>query len=322
MDAVFEQPVETDKYWADDKQRTAEVLQADTLWMEARPGGQQADCTAQDRTCAEGKVSDKHWAEGRHPERQWTVDRHTQRQIDRKIEKQWVGGRKIDRSWSENRSADVQLDSQWTASRRTERQMLQLAQRPSPPYPAERAPSPSLEAEPPKGTEGGAGPDRHQPDSQGDRQMFPEAAGGLTDGWRGSAGGRAALSASKPDPPPQASKQHLPKPRHQRHHPESSDSLAGVFGRRTLPQRRALRGVFRAEQQLRVLLFFSNLSFQSGKQTRRRPQPRRRNGETPRDSLHPSQKRWWHSSPCQRAASSTDSLCLPASPFSQRPPRL
>lgn len=240
MDAVFEQPVETDKYWADDKQRTAEVLQADTLWMEARPGDQQtdrqhSDSTTQERTCAEAKVSDrqtdKYWTESRHPERQWTVDRHTQRQIDRKIEKQWVGGRKIDRSWSENRATDMQLDSQWSASRKPERQaqMLQLAQRPSPPYPSERTPSPSLETDPLKGTEG-AGPDWHQQDSQGEKQ-FSEAGVGFTEGWRGSGGGRATLSVSKPDPPPQASKQHLPKPR-QHHQPESSESLAGVFGRK------------------------------------------------------------------------------------------
>lgn len=241
MDAVFEQPVETDKYWADDKQRTAEVLQADTLWMEARPGDQQgdrqlSDGTTQERTCAEAKVSDrqtdKYWAESRHPERQWTVDRHTQRQIDRKIEKQWVGGRKIERSWSENRSADTQLDNQWTASRKPERQaqVLQLAQRPSPPYPSERMPSPNLETDPAKGTQGAA-PDWHQADPQGERQMFSEAGVGFPEGWRGSGGGRAAPSASKPEPPPQASKQHLPKPR-QRHPPESCQSLAGVLGRR------------------------------------------------------------------------------------------
>lgn len=236
MDAVFEQPVETDKYWADDKQRTAEVLQAETLWMEARAGDQQSDrqhsdSTTQERTCAEAKVSDrqtdKSWTESRHPERQWTVDRHTQRQIDRKIEKQWVGGRKIDRSWSENRSADMQPDSQWSASRKPERQaqMLQLARKPSPPYPSERTPSPTLETDPLKGTEG-AGLDWHQLDSQAERQMFSEAGVGFTEGWSGS-----ALSASKPDPPPQASKQHLPKPR-QRHQPESSESLAGVSGRK------------------------------------------------------------------------------------------
>lgn len=241
MDAVFEQPVETDKYWADDKQRTAEVLQADTLWMEARPGdkqtdGQHLDCTAQERACAEAKVSDRHpdkyWTESRHLERQWTVDRHTQRQIDRKIEKQWVGGRKIDRSWSENRSADMQLDNQWSASRRPERQMLQLAQRPSPPYPSERTPSPSWETDPLTDLEA-AGPDWHQPDSQGERQMFPEAGVGFTEGWRGSGGGRAP----KPDPPPQASKQHIPKPR-QWHQPESFDSLAGVFGEKMLSWQR------------------------------------------------------------------------------------
>lgn len=253
MDAVFEQPVETDKYWADDKQRTAEVLQADTLWMEGRPGDQQTDrqhpdCTAQERTCAEAKVSDrptdKYWTESRLLERQWTVDRHTQRQIDRKIEKQWVGGRKIDRSWSENRSADLQMDNQWSASRRPERQaqMLQLARRPSPPYPSE-TPSPSRETDPLKDTEA-AGPDWLQPDSQ----VFSEAGVAFTEGWRGSGGGRA----SKPDPPSQASKQHIPKPR-QRHQPESAESLAGVFvfGGKMLPRQRIVKRDL-AEPQLRA----------------------------------------------------------------------
>lgn len=227
MDAVFEQPVETDKYWADDKQRTAEVLQADTLWMEARAGDRQrSDGTM----CAEAKVSDrqtdKYWTESRHPERQWTVDRHTQRQIDRKIEKQWVGGRKIDRSWSENRSADTPLDHQWSASRKPERQgqMLQLSQRPSPSCPSERMPSPGLETEPLKGPEGAA-PDWPPADSQVERQMLWEAAVGFSEGWRGF------LSTSKPDPPPPASKQHLPKPR-QRRQPESSEASAGVFRRK------------------------------------------------------------------------------------------
>ncbi|CAG10944.1 unnamed protein product, partial [Tetraodon nigroviridis] len=183
MDAVFEQPVETDKYWADDKQRTAEVLQADTLWMEGRPGDQQTDrqhpdCTAQERTCAEAK-----------------------------------------------------MDNQWSASRRPERQaqMLQLARRPSPPYPSE-TPSPSRETDPLKDTEA-AGPDWLQPDSQ----VFSEAGVAFTEGWRGSGGGRA----SKPDPPSQASKQHIPKPR-QRHQPESAESLAAcarITGQGRKPRR-------------------------------------------------------------------------------------
>lgn len=234
MDAAFEQPVEADKYWADDKQRTAEVLQADTLWGDQQTDRQHFDSKMQDRTFGEVKTGDRqvdrYWTESRHLERQWTVDRHTQRQIDRKIERQWVGGRKIDRSWSENRPADMQLDNQWTASRKPERQaqMLHLAQRPSPPYPSERTPSPKPETDPLKGSEG-AGPDWNQPDSQGERQLCPDAGAGFTEGWR-SSGGRAALSASKPDPPPQASRPHLPKPR-QRHQQESSDMFAGAFGR-------------------------------------------------------------------------------------------
>lgn len=241
MDAVFEQPLEADKYWADDKQRTAEVLQADTLWSNQQRDRQHFDGKTQERTFGEAKTSDRQtdraWTESRHPERhadrQWTVDRHTQRQIDRKIERQWMGGRKIDRSWSENRPADMQLDNQWSVSRKPERQaqMLHLAQRPSPPYPSERTPSPKLETDPLKGTEG-AGPDWHQPDSQGERQPCSDTGVGFTEGWRGSAGGRAALSLSKPDLPPQACKQHLPKLRHW-HQPESSDVLTGAFRRKS-----------------------------------------------------------------------------------------
>ncbi|TMS19908.1 Capping protein, Arp2/3 and myosin-I linker protein 3, partial [Larimichthys crocea] len=43
MDAVFEQPGETDRYWVDDKQRPTEVLQADRQqWMDARQSDQHA----------------------------------------------------------------------------------------------------------------------------------------------------------------------------------------------------------------------------------------------------------------------------------------
>ncbi|XP_022607125.1 capping protein, Arp2/3 and myosin-I linker protein 3-like [Seriola dumerili] len=245
-DAVFDQPVQTDRYWADDKQRTSEVLQADKQWMEARQSDQQFDDRLQERTTdprTADRQTDSYWTESRHPDRhvdrQWTVDRHTQRQIDRKIERQWMGGRQIDRSWSENRHADVQVDSQWTESRHPGKKMdrqvpaLHLAQRPLPPYPAERTPSPKQEADPLKSSEA----DWHQQDAQGDRLMSPDAGGGFTEGWRGSAagggggggggGGRAAPSASKPDPPPQSSKPNLSKLR-QRHRLESSDALPGT----------------------------------------------------------------------------------------------
>ncbi|XP_042338758.1 capping protein, Arp2/3 and myosin-I linker protein 3-like [Plectropomus leopardus] len=252
VDAVFEHPEETDKYWVDDKQRPTEVLQVDKSWMETRSGDQHAEKHAerqrfesrlQERTFGEPRTadrqSDRYWTESRHPERlvdrQWTVDRHTQRQIDRKIERQWMGGRQIDRSWSENRPTDTQVDNQWTesrqASRKTERQVqaLHLAQRPLPPYPSDRTPSPKQETDPLKSAEASA-TDWHPQDTQGDRQMCPEAGGGFTDGgWRSSSGGggRAAPCASKPDPPPQSSKPNLSKLR-QRHRLESADALPGA----------------------------------------------------------------------------------------------
>ncbi|XP_039985226.1 capping protein, Arp2/3 and myosin-I linker protein 3-like isoform X2 [Xiphias gladius] len=247
-DTVFDQPVETDKYWADDKQRTTEVLQADKHWMEARQNDQHLerqrfDGRLQERTFGEPRTTDRqtdrHWTESRHPDRhmdrQWTVDRHTQRQIDRKIERQWLGGRQIDKSWSENRPTDIQLDSQWTESRhpgrKTDRQVqaLHLAQRPLPPYPSDRTPSPKHETDPLKSTEAAA-TDLHQQDTQGDRHVCPDTGGGFTEGWKsstgegGGVGGRTAPSACKPDPPPQSSKPYLSRLR-QRHQLESSDAL-------------------------------------------------------------------------------------------------
>ncbi|KAM9849366.1 capping protein, Arp2/3 and myosin-I linker protein 3-like [Aulostomus maculatus] len=242
-DAVFEQPVETDKYWADDKQRTTDVLEADKHWMEGRESDQQTverqrlDDRLQDRTFGElrttDRPTDRHWSESR----QWTVDRHTQRQIDRKIERQWMGGRQIDRSWSENRQSDIQVDPQWAESRhpgrKTDRQVqaLHLAQRPLPPYPSNRTPSPKQEAEPLKTPEAAATDWHPTQDTQGDRHTSPDAGGGFTEGWRsscagrgGAPAGRAASCISKPDPPPQSSKPTLSKLR-QRHRLESSDTL-------------------------------------------------------------------------------------------------
>ena len=250
MDAVFEQPGETDKYWMDDKQRTTEVLQVDKAWIEARQGDQHTEKHVErqrfeNRTFAEPRTTDRqtdrYWTESRsqdrHAERQWTVDRHTQRQIDRKIERQWMGGRQIDRSWSEHRPADMQVDNQWTESRHASRkgdrqvQALHLAQRPLPPYPSDRTPSPKQEADPLKSTEAAAA-DWHQQDAQGDRQMCPDAGGGFTEGWRssgggGGGGGRSASCSSKPDPPPQSSKPNLSKLR-PRHRLESADTLPGT----------------------------------------------------------------------------------------------
>ncbi|XP_059196606.1 capping protein, Arp2/3 and myosin-I linker protein 3-like isoform X1 [Centropristis striata] len=238
VDAVFEHPEEKDKYWVDDKQRTSEMLHGDKPRGEARSGDQRFD-RLQERTFGEPKTTDrqtdKYWTESRHPDRhmdrQWTVDRHTQRQIDRKIERQWMGGRQIDRSWSENKAADLQLDNQWTesrhGSRKTERQVqaLHLAQRPLPPYPSDRTPSPKQETDPLKSAEAAA-TDWHHQDTQGDRQVSPDAGGGFTEGWRSSSC-RAAPSASKPDPPPQSSKPNLSKLR-PRHRLESADALPGT----------------------------------------------------------------------------------------------
>ncbi|XP_047230952.1 capping protein, Arp2/3 and myosin-I linker protein 3-like isoform X3 [Girardinichthys multiradiatus] len=232
MDAVFEQPLETDKYWVDDKQRT-EVMQAEVDWMiEGRPDDllTERQCfndRLQERTLGEPRTSDRqtdrYWSEGRHMERQWTVDRHTQRQIDRKIERQWMGGRQIERSWSESRPMDLQVDNQWTDSRHTGRrldrqaQALHLAQRPMPPYPSDRTPSPKQEGDPLKSTEAAA-IEWHPEDLQGD-------AAGSTDGWRSSGEAGGGVSASrKPDPPPQSSKPNMSRlrPRYRR---ESSDAL-------------------------------------------------------------------------------------------------
>ncbi|KAF3835106.1 hypothetical protein F7725_027664 [Dissostichus mawsoni] len=245
VDAVFEHPSESDRYWMDDKQRAGDTLHPDKPWIEARQGDQPAekhaerqrfDSRPQDRTPGEPRTierqPDRYWTESRHLDRQWTVDRHTQRQIDRKIERQWMGGRQIDRLWSENRPTDLQVDNQGTESRqgskKTERQVqtLILAQRPLPPYPSDRTPSPKQDKDPLKSAEAAA-PDWHQQDTQDrDRQMCPDAGGGFTEGWRssGGGGGRAASFLSKPDPPPQSSKPLLSKLR-TRHRLESADTL-------------------------------------------------------------------------------------------------
>uniref|UniRef100_A0A8C5EUE9 Capping protein, Arp2/3 and myosin-I linker protein 3-like n=1 Tax=Gouania willdenowi TaxID=441366 RepID=A0A8C5EUE9_GOUWI len=149
VDAVFEPAEDTDKYWVDDKQRTTEVLHTEKLWLMEQG----------ERTFEEPRTTDRQVDKYRTESRQWTVDRHTQRQIDRKMERQCMGGRQIDRSWSENRSADLPTDSQWTESRhpgkKTDRsvQALYLAQRPLPPYPSERTPSPKQDTDPLKSIE-------------------------------------------------------------------------------------------------------------------------------------------------------------------------
>uniref|UniRef100_A0A3B5LHB2 CARMIL C-terminal domain-containing protein n=1 Tax=Xiphophorus couchianus TaxID=32473 RepID=A0A3B5LHB2_9TELE len=209
MDAVFEQPGETDKYWVDDKQRT-EVLEAEADWMiESRPGETPAERQRFDeRSPGEPRTSDRqsdrYWAESRPVERQWTVDRHTQRQIDRKIERQWMGGRQIERSWSESRPVDLQVDSQWTG-RKQDRQV--------------QTPSPKQEGgDLLKSSAQAAAIEWHPQDPQGD-------GGGPADGWRsgGETGG-----GRKPEPPPQSSKPNVTRlrPRHRR---ESSDPKTSSY---------------------------------------------------------------------------------------------
>nr|XP_057928262.1 capping protein, Arp2/3 and myosin-I linker protein 3-like isoform X1 [Doryrhamphus excisus] len=222
-DAVPEQSTEVDKYWADDKQRTSEVLQAENLWMDSRRTNQHVEKSAErrrsdeklhERTFGEARTMDKQWTEGRQMDRQWTVDRHTQWQIDRKMEKQWMGGRQIDRSWSEGKQTEVQPDPQWTdrSGWRTDRpvQALHYTQRPLPPYPSDRTPSPKQEV-------------NIGVDTQGERRLSPDA-----EGWRSSIGGaytvRPAPCGAKPEPPPQSSKPNLSKVR-PRHRLESSDTL-------------------------------------------------------------------------------------------------
>uniref|UniRef100_A0A668AFY9 CARMIL C-terminal domain-containing protein n=1 Tax=Myripristis murdjan TaxID=586833 RepID=A0A668AFY9_9TELE len=256
VETVIEQPVDTEKerHWADDKQRT-EVQHTDKPWMEGRLTDRHPekhverqsnqlwlDDRLPERTCGEARTTDKqtdrYWTESRHADRlmekQWTVDRHTQRQIDRKMERQWTIGRQIDRSWSENRPTDIQVDNQWLESRhpgrKTDRQVqaLHLAQRPLPPYPSDRTPSPKQETDPAKNTEAAAS-DWHQcqQDAQGERHVCADTVAVHTEGRRGGGGvssGRAPPCASKPDPPPQNSKPNLSRLR-QRHRQESSGTI-------------------------------------------------------------------------------------------------
>ncbi|XP_053708449.1 capping protein, Arp2/3 and myosin-I linker protein 3-like isoform X2 [Synchiropus splendidus] len=219
VDADGERPGEEDQYWADDKQRTTEVLQAERQWVD-RQSEQQDERLLVAKTM--DRHADRYWTESRHPERQvdrqWTVDRHTQRQIDRKMERQWLGGRQIDRSWSEGRPADIQVDSQWAESRHSSRKSERhLAQRPLPPYPSDRTPSPKQEADTMRNIETFAALDWHL--SEQDTLACPD------EGRRSCPGGghgKAGPSSTKPDPPPQSSK---PSKLRQRHRLESADTL-------------------------------------------------------------------------------------------------
>uniref|UniRef100_A0A8C6S8M8 CARMIL C-terminal domain-containing protein n=1 Tax=Neogobius melanostomus TaxID=47308 RepID=A0A8C6S8M8_9GOBI len=223
-----------DRYWVDDKQRTAAVLRhtEKPQWYEDRTQDSPGD----------PKTTERHWSEGRHPDRavdrQWTVDRHTQRQIDRKMERQLgPGGRYLDRSWSEYKPAEVPAEHQWTDTRQSIRkpvQTLNLAQRPLPPYPSDRTPSPKQDSDLQKGQAEVAADWLHgPPDAQGDRLMCPSVGGGQVEVWRGTTGGGPKVS--KPDPPPQSSKPNLSKLR-QRSRLESAEAVPGTRDEGLRPQ--------------------------------------------------------------------------------------
>ncbi|XP_077439282.1 capping protein, Arp2/3 and myosin-I linker protein 3-like isoform X1 [Vanacampus margaritifer] len=202
--------MEADKYWADDKQRTSEVLQAEDIWVEGKSGKRHTQRRRSDERPGEAWTVDRH--PDRQMDRQWTAERHTQWQIDRKMERQRLAGRQIDRSWSEGKQTDVQLDAQWTdrsvwkADRQV--QALHFPQRPLPPYPSDRTPSPKQEMS-------------AEVDAQGERRVSPDAS---VDAWRSGYAGRPVSCVAKPEPPPQSSKPNLSKLR-QRHRLESSDTL-------------------------------------------------------------------------------------------------
>ncbi|KAJ0065323.1 hypothetical protein NL108_007057 [Boleophthalmus pectinirostris] len=233
-DSVFEPSDETDKYWADDKQRTSDVLQQtekphERQWYEDRTQESPGD----------PKTMDRYWTDSRHSERalerQWTVDRHTQRQIDRKMERQLgPGGRHIDRSWSEYKPAEVQPDHQWNETRqhsvrKPDRsvQTLNLAQRPLPPYPSDRTPSPKQDSELHRAVEVTADWLHGPQDMQGDRLACPSIGGVQVEVWRSTTGGGGGPKVPKPEPPPQSSKPNLSKLR-QRSRLESADTIPGV----------------------------------------------------------------------------------------------
>ncbi|XP_033820575.2 capping protein, Arp2/3 and myosin-I linker protein 3-like isoform X2 [Periophthalmus magnuspinnatus] len=233
-DSVFEPSDETDKYWADDKQRTSDVLQQtekpqERQWYEDRTQESPGD----------PKTMDRYWTESRQPdramERQWTVDRHTQRQIDRKMERQLgPGGRHIDRSWSEYKPAEAQTEHQWNETRqhsirKPDRpvQTLNLAQRPLPPYPSDRTPSPKQDSDLYRGTEVTADWLHGPQDLQGDRLVCSSTGGGQGEIWRNTTGGGGGPKIPKPEPPPQSSKPNLSKLR-QRSRLESADTIPGV----------------------------------------------------------------------------------------------
>ncbi|KAJ7986465.1 hypothetical protein DPEC_G00340170 [Dallia pectoralis] len=215
-------------------------MQTDRHWIEDR---------LSDKTLTEVRTADRqtdrYWTESRNSdrqsERQWTVDRHTQRQIDRQFDRdrQWMASRQQpDRMWAEGRPTDMQADRNWIESRQSGRQTdrqaqgQHLSQRPLPPYPSDRTPSPKSETDSQKNAEETAGRQKHL-DARTDRNLRSDTAVGQ-EGWRAGGGvsaGWVSNSLSKPDPPPQSSKPNLAKLR-QRHLQESSGAEEEADGER------------------------------------------------------------------------------------------
>ncbi|XP_055779026.1 capping protein, Arp2/3 and myosin-I linker protein 3-like isoform X4 [Salvelinus fontinalis] len=258
LETAYEQPADTDRHWSEDRQvdrQWTEGLHTDRERTLIRPADRHSD-----RHWTEDKLSDKTWTEGRtaerqmdrywtesrhadrHMERQWTVDRHTQRQIDRQFDRdrQWtVSRQQTDRKWAEGRPTDIQIDRQWIESRQSGRQSdrqaqgQHLAQRPLPPYPSDRTPSPKSETDSQKNMEATVDRQKYS-DTQTDRHLHSDTAVGQVEGWRGGVGvppGRVSMNASKPDPPPQSSKPIQSKLR-QRHLQESSGAEEEADGDR------------------------------------------------------------------------------------------
>uniref|UniRef100_A0A8C7L3L2 CARMIL C-terminal domain-containing protein n=1 Tax=Oncorhynchus kisutch TaxID=8019 RepID=A0A8C7L3L2_ONCKI len=221
LETEHEQPADidgqVDRQWTEGNHTVRERTlirpadrQAEQHWPEDKPS---------DKTWTEGRTADRYWTESRHAdrhmERQWTVDR----QFDQ--DRQWtVSRQQTDRTWAEGRPKDIQIDSR-QSGRQTDRQDQgrHLAQRPLPPYPSDRTPSPKSETDSQKNM------DRQKySDTQTDRHLRSDTAVGQVEGWWDGGGvppGRVSTSASKPDPPSQSSKPNLSKLR-QRHLQESS----------------------------------------------------------------------------------------------------
>ncbi|XP_031689392.1 capping protein, Arp2/3 and myosin-I linker protein 3 isoform X1 [Oncorhynchus kisutch] len=258
LETAHEQPADTDRHWSEDRQvdrQWTEGLHTDRERTLIRPADRHSDRhwtedKLSDKTWTEGRTAerqmDRYWTESRHAdklmERQWTVDRHTQRQIDRQFDRdrQWtVSRQQTDRKWAEGRLTDIQIDRQWIESRQSGRQSdrqaqgQHLAQRPLPPYPSDRTPSPKSETDSQKNMEATVDRQKYS-DTQTDRHLHSDTAVGQVEGWRGGGGvppGRVSMNASKPDPPPQSSKPIQSKLR-QRHLQESSGAEEEADGDR------------------------------------------------------------------------------------------